>query len=651
VRFSLSVPVILLSWCLSAVTYGASPASETLFPITTKGWVSVPNIDTLRANFGKTQLGTLVKDPIMQPFMEDLNKQLGEKIKDSGIQLGISLDDLEGVYAGEVGIGLIQPNLKDINSHAIAMVVDVTDKQPAAADLLKKIDANLIAKKAVKAVKEVNGTTVSIYTHPLAKGQLVPKLAIYALQGDTLLVADNLDILVGMLSRLAAPAKGDLGNHTPFKEVFAQVNKDSGKLVSDVRWFIEPLGFAEVNRAAGGGRKKRGTDPLVVLRKQGFSDLQGLGGNIHFATERHETLHHSFLYAPTTPGSKTRLTGAANVLEFPNTNNLTVQPWVPNGVSTYLTFNWNMQTAFNHFAPLFDGFTEPGTFEEILAGLEEDPSGPQINIRKEIVGLVNQRVTMLTDYQLPIDTKCERLLVAFELKPEQTKAAWAGIHKLMHAEPNARKIEVEGHEVWEIAERLEEADLPMIEIDGAPGRTGFVAFEPGKGLEPGEVMAQAAVPHPQALLVTVAHNHIFIGTHADMVAEVLKEHPASAQLANSADFNLVQKELAMLGSGNDSFRFFTRTDEAYRPTYELLQQGKLPVAETMLARVLNRLLAAEKKGEAREAVIDGKKMPDFGAIRQFFGPGGFYAQTVDTGWKISGCLIQNPAAVVATKEK
>ena len=548
-----------------------------------------------------------------------------------------------------MAIGLVQPNLKDSQSHALVMMVDVTGKHPAADGLLDKITKNLTAKGAVKKLNKVGEDTLIQFTLPLKKEQKVADHAVYVLHGDTLLVADQMEVILGMLARIAAPKEDTLQHLPGFNEVFTRVAKASADLAPHLRWFVDPLGFAETNRAATGGRKKKGTDPLVVLRKHGFGDLQGIGGFLHFATSRHETLYRTFIYAPLPQGPKggEKKFTAAGILDFPNAKNLEVQPWVPHGVSTYLTWNWKMAKSFEYFGPLFDGFTEDGTFDEILAGMAEDPAGPQIDIRKELIALLGERVTLLTDYHLPIDANCERLLVAFELKsrdvkPDVEKAALEAIRKLMKAEPNARKIDIEGQEVWEVVERLEEAELPMIQIDGP----GFVAFEP-KAAAPAAGAAAAA--SPSGIVVAVSQGQIFVGTHLDFLTEVLKPRLPAAQLSASKDFMVVDTELKALGSLSDSFRFFTRTDEAYRPTYELLQQGKLPTAETLLARGLNRILTSDKKGAVRKPVIVGKNMPPFASIRQFFGPGGFFIHTEGNGWFVTGCLLKTPVGAIAKK--
>ena len=53
-----------------------------------------------------------MRDPTMQPFVEDLNKQIEAKLGQSGVKIGIAWADLEGVYRGEVCFAVIQPELR-----------------------------------------------------------------------------------------------------------------------------------------------------------------------------------------------------------------------------------------------------------------------------------------------------------------------------------------------------------------------------------------------------------------------------------------------------------------------------------------------------------------------------------------------------------
>ena len=646
----LSVSVIAIYLCWSAVAQAGSPPSETMFPNTTKGRISIPNVDLLRADFKLTQLGKFVDDPVMKPFMDDLGEQLEEKLNEGGVKLGLKFSDLDGVYGGEVATGMLKPDAKDKNSHALALVVDITGKAGPAHDLLAKIDKNLLAKGAKKANRKSGATTLIIYTLPRTAGVAAGGTAIYAIEGNTLLASDHEATLIGMLGRLHGKAADSLGLTEAYQHVAGKVHGKQDPIDTHVRWFMEPLGYAEVARAANGGKVKRGLDKLKVFREQGFAAVQGIGGRVDFHHADHEVLHQTFVFAPTDPKAKPPLKylKAANILDFPNSKELEVQEWVPNGISTYLTLNLNIEQAFKHFGSLFDAFAaDPGTWEEVIGGLETDPSGPQIDVNAELIKRLGQRVTMITDYQLPIVLSSERVLVAIELDAKidnVEEKVLDAIRKLMKVEPDAHPIKIEGHDAWEVSERTENTDIPVIDIEGS----GFVAAEGTKVADDdGEAVAVAAAAPPERKVnwaITVAKGHVFFATHVGLIADVLEKKAPAAQLKNAKDLAQIEKSLGKLGSDNDSFRFFSRGDKALHPTYELLKQGLMPKAETMLGRALNQVLAPTKKGDLRKQEINGMKLPDWKKVAGYFGPAGTYVQSEDDGWLIKGCVLQHELA-------
>ncbi len=104
--------------------------------------------------------------------------------------------------------------------------------------------------------------------------------------------------------------------------------------------------------------------------------------------------------------------------------------------------------------------------------------------------------------------------------------------------------------------------------------------------------------------------------------------------------------MSQLLSGAAAARFFIRTDEAYRPIYELLRQGKMPESETLLGRLLNRLLTPsddEEEGILRKQKIDGRKLPDFEMVRRYFSPAGTIVRSSDDGWFIVGATLSKLA--------
>ncbi len=97
---------------------------------------------------------------------------------------------------------------------------------------------------------------------------------------------------------------------------------------------------------------------LKLLRNQGFTAVQGLGGVVNFSTGAHELLHRTFIYAPGNQSAPAadRFNLGARLLDFPATSDLHVQSWIPREIATYTTFNWNLRERFPAVETLADEY-------------------------------------------------------------------------------------------------------------------------------------------------------------------------------------------------------------------------------------------------------------------------------------------------------
>jgi hypothetical protein len=125
--------------------------------------------------------------------------------------------------------------------------------------------------------------------------------------------------------------------------------------------------------------------------------------------------------------------------------------------------------------------------------------------------------------------------------------------------------------------------------------------------------------------------------------QILDKQKGNDEKLNAAtDFAEVEAALNRLLNGPTSVRCFRRSDEAYRPSYELLRQGKMPESETLLGRLLNRLLTPpedEEEGILRKQKIDGRQLPPFETVRRYFSPGGTVVRSLLDGWVVVGATL------------
>ena len=635
--------VIGLLWLAGEAS--AVQPSETLLPGTTKGYAATADIEDLRTKFKATQLGALVQEPAMKEFIEDLRVQVREKLNSAGARLGLTWEDLEGVPSGEVAIAAIQPDPGDKDSHATAILVDITGKGPQADALLAKMDKNLLAQRAVKSSDKAGTISLTIYTLPprqveklVGRDRVMVKVidsVVHFIHEDQLVVTDHKGIALDIAGRFGKDATDTLANLPSYKHVMDRLAKDQGELKPQARWFLEPFGYTEVTRAMAGGKKRRGMDLLTVLRKQGFTAIQGLGGHVFFATGEEELLHRSFVYAPPVArpaGGKNndKWDLAMRMLAFPNSDNLAPPAWVSQDIATYVTFHNKLQDSFWHSETLIDEYMgDKGVFKDMIDNLKIDPAGPMIDIKKELVDHLGERVTVVSDVAVPVTTKSERLIVAIEIT--NAKVVAKTLEKNFAADPKAKERKIGDHIIWEVIN--EEVDDTELTIEG----DGFaVAAE-------AEEKVVEEKPILPTMAFTVFDGQLMVATHVEFLAEVMSKPVADKPLSDFDEYDRVQTALKRLGAGRDALRSFTRTDESHRGTYDLIRQGKLPQGETILARVLNNMMGSGKRDDVRKQEIDGTKLPAFEDVQKYFGPAGAYLHTEEQGWVLVGCLLKKEA--------
>ena len=126
---------------------------------------------------------------------------------------------------------------------------------------------------------------------------------------------------------------------------------------------------------------------------------------------------------------------------------------------------------------------------------------------------------------------------------------------------------------------------------------------------------------------------------------------ANERLTSAGDFQNVAAQASALGIGPISFRFFSRSDQACRPTYDLIRSGQMPQSETILNKLLNSLLADGKDGIPRKQQIDGHLLPEFDKVRQYFGPAGTFVSSLDDGWLCVGVMLARQPVVATAPKK
>jgi hypothetical protein len=639
--------------------FAASRPGETLLPDTTQGFFAISNVDVLNQHWDKTQLGHLMADPVMEPFKRDIRRQFEDRWSNIHERLGLTLDDMRNAPGGDVAIGLIllasgkaPPEVKA----ALAIVVDVNGKLPQAKELLEKVNKTQAGRGAQRSELKVEGCPDPViqFDLPLPEeekeagrstydeqggeqkpaAKLGERQAFYCLTGNLLVVTDDLGVMKGILGRaLNRHQNGSLANAKAFRAVTVRCRKDYGDATPQMRWFIHPVGYAEAVRASTPAYKlRKGKSVLEVMRNQGLGAVLGIGGFVDFASEGYELVHRTAIYAPK-PYIK-----SMKMAELPNAAQFAPQPWVPRDIATYTTFYIDIVNAFDIFGPLFDELIaqgEEGAWKnDVLPGLEA-PDGPNINLRRELIEKLGQRISVLTDYQLPITTSSERLMIAIEVK--DAEAVRKAMEKLFKGDKTVARRNVKDQIIWElVGDQTPGPEMPKLEFGDVPPIAPARPLRKNKKAEDEEEGEEQPhlLPHRA---ITVWEGHLLIASHIDFLLKVIAPDKKPELLADDVDYKLVDEEIRKLDP-KKCFRFFSRTDEEYRPTYELIRKNKMPESESLFAKLLNNLFGTPKSGVRRQK-IDGRKLPDYQVVRRYLGPAGLQTTSEEDGWFLKGFTL------------
>ncbi len=638
---------------------GSFPPSETIFPATTRAWMSIPDMRGLEERFDRTSYGQLVADPQMKAFVDGLREQISKNGRQRLAKLGLTVEDLGKVPGGEVAVAAIEAQPGELST---VLLVDTTGHEAEAKELVDRIGKRLVDRKATKVAVPGAPAQLTVYQLPPEEdGRTAPgrdRRVAFAQTPTALVVGDDAVQVGQAFAILAQGRKDSLATNPSFTAVMARCGKEVPATAAPVRWFIEPLGFAKAWQASNPPREKRkGPDYVAIIERQGFDAIKGAGGIVAFDCNGHTLQHHTLVHAPALPGrdpfGADRFDLAARMLRFPNAEGIAPPAWAPRDLGGWMALRWDIKTAFQSVETLFDDVVgEKGTFQDVVSSLKEDPNGPQIDLEDEMINCLGEQVILLTHHVDPIDTDSERLVIAIEATDPEKVAATVG--KTMAADSDMQKIEIAGHEVWELIDRS--MAIPQLDVETPGGAVAHADHHEGdddsahRRRQRLREKEEKLLPHSA---VTVAHGHLLIASHRDILERVLAAPDGADALAVAADYKATAAELARLLPGKAALRSFGREDETIRPAYELLRQGSMPQSKSIFGQLLNGMLGDGKPGKVREQKIDGTTLPEFEKVRRYFGTSCLGMQSTAEGWYLVGASLPRagqPAAVARKPE-
>ncbi|MCC6512149.1 MAG: hypothetical protein IT423_23835 [Pirellulaceae bacterium] len=610
--------------CTCTLQAAAPKPAYEILPQTTQAVVLLPDSEVLAERWGRTQLSLLADDPQVREFWNDQQQQIEEKLTSAGWRLNIQPRDLSDVVQGQIALAWIERREDVRKPFALGLVVDVINREAQTRQFLMKLDNQLKERGSKRTQLKHADVDIAQHRLPHLKGELLPQDTFYAVVNEQMLASDDLGTLQAMIEAALGKATGDKLDKDPTflaAREQLQISKEG-----QVEYFARPLGFARVLRAISGKRPGGSADVLAVLQSQGFESIKAVCGEINLGQERFDVKHRGFVLAD---GSLKQRPAAVQILDFPNDVRREVPNWVSDRVSSLFATSWNVKEAFWKAEGLVDAMAgEPKVFQEIIEGIRVDPTGPQIDIRKDVIPLLTNEIYSVSDAKMPIDINSRRNLIALRVVDSGRMSKI--LDQAMKTEPDAKEMMLGGQKIWKVKHE-EDSELDL-SFDAE-----FQNFAKQGGAPP---------PQNDRLLsswaITVYDGYLMFASHEEMIGEAIAQAKltGASPLTQQADYQRITEALAgeVANAPMCAWRI-NRSALAYRAQYELFKSGKLQDSESMFAMLLEHLVQNKSEIPQKKTLVDGAKLPAFEMISKYLEPSGTYIRTVDNGWSFGSVLL------------
>ena len=655
------VLVIVMTWSALLftlpVTANGQSSNDILFPDTTQGFFEVTSIDAFKTQWQMTRLGALLKDPVMEPAIGEAKKQVDAKWVN---RLGLTLDDLQLLPTGLISGGMIAvPGAMP----GFVLVLSVKGQTNEMLDFMERIGKKLEDQGVKKATTPIENVSATFFTFEKTESNPQGGIAVYLLAKDTLVITDRQHLAAMMVKRLNGDLTSPLRNKPAYEAVMDRVTRDAlaNNTLPLVKWYIEPLEFTAAMRMIAGDNtpKKKGmvdVDAYELLAEHGFKNILGVGGILDFATDNNQLAYRIKAYAPQPH------TGAAlKMLSFKNNTDFVPPKWLPQDAARFTILYADPQAIFENIGPIFDDIVdEPGVWDAVIQGFKDDKYREQIDIQKELVDLLGDKLVLMTRFEKPITPESSRFVAALALQPDKDAEVAQAFEKLFSGGQDAKKTERNGFIYWQSlpegatrqptsagTARTTRDRQSVVPRTNTPPRTTTPPRPetPSTANQPvGDVGKETGAVARELFFdkggLVVGKGYIFISNNlADLHA--IMDAKTEASFETSKDYLAVTQKLEQLdaGKGERFLQIVANSGELIMPTYELAREGKVPESQTILGAIL-RAIIARNEGQRMTDDFDRSTLPPFEQIKSYFGTAGSVGTVETDGWLIEGVQLR-----------
>ena len=578
------------------------------FPYYTAQFTSIPDVARLSSQFEQTDMGVLASQPNMKPFHDSISEQVSSgPLKD---RLGITLNDLRNVANGEVAFGTIYPNKELL---AIALMANISGHSAEANQLVNKVSANVQQKKG-RVVRNQVGTALFVQLDVVDNNGKNQKI-VYIIDGDLMVVCDNL-MIAKLLWQKASNNAAAASVKPIAASAYYQVIKQHSSSKSESFSFVQIDRYAEAVQllndkySAGNLTSKSPTDKM---KKSGLIGFRAAGGSLQLKPAAgFNRFVKGYIYAPKP------WTGSMNMYQLVNVPCPEPPAWISSKISTYTVIQGTPELVYDNIAPFFDAYFgegEQGVWADVVEGLEQDPMGPQINLKNDLVRYFDGQIIIISQALEPlgVDSEC----TAYALRVKDVNAIRSALKRLFNGDKEILPDKLGQYNIWQCVPK--------------PKKTGSLNLpsSSAKKEKPEGPMAHAAI--------AVENGYLIIASKKEYLAQLL--NPTAQPLKDSAGFKRTMAVAKQRCGDSACMWAYSPTENNYRLNYELFKAGKSVESKTMLSRIIKAISGTDSPKTKKTQTVDGSSLPPFDQIKTYFGTSGGFSKMEADGFSFEEFVL------------
>ena len=595
------LPSLAILLALPLFSHGQSserPASDELLPESTVVYVQAHNVRELAEKLSETNELKMLADERIAPLAGDVWKSVLDEYAKVEDQVGLSLEEIQSLPAGEICFAVIAPKRKN---PAFVLILDM-DEESEVVDRALERGREFAGEQGVEfETEESEDSEVEFETFNV-EGQKVA----YFRRGGTLVIGTNQDELNDMVTRWDG---GKVEKVRPLKEnrkFITIMNRCRGTKDTpvDMRFFIDPIKLAK--SATRGNVMAQGA--LNFLPVLGLDGLLGLGGAVIMDEMEFQSVWH-FHVLLSNPRN-----GIFEMMAL-KPGSYEPQPWVPENSVAYMSTSWDVGKMYSEFEKIYDSFSGQGALQEEIDDEINDELG--IDLKEDLIDQLDGRITYVQwvgKDDAVFNGQNNALGVAIKDPDQFMEVVEVFLDKIREEEGEDEIEEVDYHGVtyWQMPDDSVEESRERMQ-EGSP--------------------ISIRIPQPCFGLLD---DHVIVSDSPDFLKHAIDTARGKHKTLNDEQqFRYVSRQMnRLLGTDVPGAIIYNKPAESMKLMFNAIKEDKTGEFLDDMAEE-NSFVAS-----IRDALEDNP-LPDFEDVEHYFTPSGGFVTNDDTGYHILGFQMKS----------